>query len=182
MNMHDNGHKPKQPPQGLLAKEIMDKASPANVPVFPSIDASYHDPESFAELQERASKTLPEKYIPLIADLLKRIKALEEALMPFGTHALMLANMSMCLQAAGRGDEPVGGCWINGINNANLQSNSHIFFLAADILGRKHVEARVMTIFESIQKAAAAEKERDEHVANQHLEGPIGGPVSGKIH
>lgn len=182
MNPNDGNRGPKRPPEGLLAKEVMAKASPDNAPVFPTIDASYKEPQSFADLRDRASNTPPDQYVKLIEDLLLRVKLLEETLMPFATHALMLANMSMCLQGVGRGDEPAGGCWINGLQNANLQANAHIFFLAADVVGRKHVEERVMTIFKSIQEAAAAQQERDKHVEDASLQGPIGGPVSGKIH
>lgn len=187
---------PKKPLPGVLATETLRRIAAENeAPTFPKVDSGYKEPPTPAQL--RASIDSIAQHVPqgayaarevfdelrLLAEaLVARIETLSMALMPFATHGLMMANMQMVLTGAGRVDEPAGGTWINGVHQAQMQSNATIFYVAADAIGRAAVEDRVMSIFQKMQQATAAAAERDAHVADKHLEGPIGGPVSGQIH
>src|ERR1035437_4414122 len=193
---HDNGDTPKQAaPDGLLAEQALTKdAAPAEpaaatpAPSFPTVDPNYTEPPTLESLRARAAAftaaepgTLDDVQV-LFSAMLDRIAVIEDALLPFATHALMLANMHMVLTAEGRSTEPSGGTWLNGLNNAQMQSNERIFYLAADAIGRAYAEKRIMDIFAKIQEVNVAEAERQKHVADATLAGPIGGPITGQIH
>lgn len=177
--------------QAAIAAQVLAEQTKEAAPTFPKVGDSYVEPCSVAAFKARLADVgrgmvdpnrIAAEYKKLAEEAVARIDALTNALMPFGTQAMMMANMVMTLEGMGRGGEPGGGTWINGPANAQLQTNQTVFFLAADAIGRKAVEQRVMEVFQKIQESQAAERERDAHVAEPTLEGPIGGPVSGRSH
>lgn len=177
--------------QAVTAAEVLKQADAPNAPVFPKVGDGYVEPVSVATFKARLADVgrgmvdpnrIAQEYKKLAEEAIARIDTLTTALMPFATNALIMANMVMTLEGMHRGGEPGGGTWINGPQQAQLQTNQHIFFLAADAVGRKATEARTMEVFNKIQEAHAAARERDAHVEKSELEGPIGGPVSGRTH
>lgn len=202
MNTHDNDQPPKLPPPGILAVETLKavektetkSATAAEQPAsFPKVDPNYVEPLSLASMKEQAVKIAEHEHardaqdvIVELQDLLKksfaRIASLETAILPFASQAMSLANMHMCLVGAGRTNEPSGGTWLNGINNASMQSNEIIFYRAADALGRARTEQHIMEVFAKVQEATAGAADLEKHLDSAALEGPIGGPISGRTH
>lgn len=182
----------KKPLPGVLASEILRHAAAEHdVPTFPKVDGAYKDPPTLAAWRARLdnigaqatfSSQVADEYNLLCEALLARVQKLEAALMPFATQGMMMANMQLCLIGAGRPDEPAGGTWLNGLQTAQMRPEPIIFYMAADVVGRTATEERVMRIFDAIRKQSALIEERDAHVADNTLQGPVGGPVGGRIH
>lgn len=191
MNQNDNSTPP-GPPAGLLADAAL-KESPATQVVAatslpasetpPIIDPTYTEPPAPAALRECAKvMSLEGAPAAFVNTLITRIELLEKAALPFASHAMLLSNAHMCLIADGRPKEPSGGTWTNGTARAQLQTNESIFYDACDAYGRQRVEAEMMAAFDRVQVAQKAYMEKQAHVADKKLEGPIAGPVTGKIH
>jgi len=100
-----------------------------------------------------------------LADALKRIKELEEVLLPFAVQGTMISNASINLKAAGR-DDPAGGTWLSTLSNINVQPAEQLFYNAVDVYGRKRTEEHMVALFEKMQQARAAMTERDKGLEN----------------
>lgn len=168
---HSDGGSPpvKMPPPGLLAALSQDNEPAAEqkaemVIPKPAMDPNYSEPAPIEEFRERI------RHMPVSADacalmveMANRIEALESALVPFTTHAVMIANARINLLASGK-NEPAGGTWVSRGETIKVMPNENIFYKATDTYGRGKAEANMQKIFQLMQEAAVAQTERDTHL------------------
>jgi hypothetical protein len=175
----DNGDATK-PPEGVLAEaalkdEEVAKPEPRLVTKPPTtlpVDPSYAEPVPHAKFKSMADAiskgTDPDvqraEQQTLIKFLLDRVKVLEDALMPFGSSAMVMSNARMCLIADNRPDEPAGGTWFSNVQGIQLQPNEGLYFSACDAIGRQRVHDHTVEVFERLQKMREQQAEKDKHV------------------
>lgn len=150
-----------------------------------SID-NYQEPISLADLRKRRDEIDPPcastSMIKLLDDALAKIEALETAVAPLCVHGMMMANARMCLVQLGRAKEPAGGTWVSGTSSIQMQPTESLFFDMIDAVGRGRVERHMMQLFNEVQEKNAAAAEKNAHVEGSTLQGPVGGPVGGRVH
>lgn len=160
------------PPDGLLADAALKTPPPTQLPVDPNyvepIDVTVYA-STADDLKRRLSddgdEELPHEFAALADFLIERVRVLEDALLPFATKAIGLANAKMCLAAEGRPNDPAGGTWAsNPPKGITLHPNAGLFYNACDAYGRARVQAHMEAIFKRLQATMAAQVEKDEHV------------------
>ena len=176
-------------PVGLLAGTVLgsipEPKAPetAEIPRFicSSLDPNYIEPPSLDEFMQTVDDLTGDTVHVFLKLLINRIAQLEAAIAPIANVTLMFANMKLCLAAKGRHREPCGGIWVNGFDGGNIIPNEEIFFNLIDAFGRKRAEMYLFHKFQETQDAKLALQEKENLKADAHLEGPLGGPVTGKV-
>lgn len=162
------------PPEGVLAAALEGKLtdeSPEQQNEQPSgvaagqrssLDPDYIEPLTSDEINEMLLKAnLPPGFHAIVVG---RLKAMEEALLPFAVKASLIANARIVLDSQQDFNSPAGGTWIHGPQQIHMQRDELVFFSAADAYGRKRVEDRMIAEFERLKAGKVAAIERDAHI------------------